>query len=439
MLRKPAVAGQFYPADKQEIFDFIKRATVDIQPKSVMGAVLPHAGYVFSGEVAVTTVARIKLTPTVILLGPNHTGMGKPHAIATEGAWQTPLGEVEIDNALARHLIGISRYLIDDPSAHHFEHSIEVQLPILQYFKPNIKFVPIAIAGSAPAAYTEIGQAIARSIRERGSPVVVIASSDMTHYEPHDIAREKDFKVIDSILELDEDEMLRIAREYNVSMCGLGPVACLIRAAKELGANKAELVDYRTSGNVTGDFASVVGYAGIIIRAEELHPVVALAKQAVDTFVKERRVIKAPADMIPEMKEKAGVFVSLHKGHELRGCIGTFSPARSNIAEEIIINAVHSATEDPRFSPVTAWELPDINYSVDILSKPEPVADESELDPKKHGVIVEAGRARGLLLPNLEGVDTAEKQIEISRAKAGISPDEPVKLYRFEVKRYKQA
>jgi AmmeMemoRadiSam system protein A len=137
------------------------------------------------------------------------------------------------------------------------------------------------------------------------------------------------------------------------------------------------------------------------------------------------------------MKGKAGVFVSLHKNNELRGCIGTIEPDEANIAQEIIRNAVHSATRDPRFNPVTADELPQLEYSVDILTEPEPVSSEKDLDPKKYGAIVEAGWRRGLLLPDLEGVDTVKRQLEICRMKAGIGPEEPVKLYRFEVKRYK--
>ena len=136
------------------------------------------------------------------------------------------------------------------------------------------------------------------------------------------------------------------------------------------------------------------------------------------------------------MKERAGVFVSIKKFGELRGCIGTFEPTRANVAEEIINNAISSATQDPRFPPVNAAELPHLSYSVDILTKPEPVEDKSQLDPKRYGVIVESGGRKGLLLPDLEGVDTVEQQIDICRLKAGISPDEPIKLYRFEVRRY---
>lgn len=167
-----------------------------------------------------------------------------------------------------------------------------------------------------------------------------------------------------------------------------------------------------------------------------MHPLVKLAKETVESYIKVGKVPRVK-ELIPEMKERAGVFVSIKKHGQLRGCIGTFEPTKANVAEEIVANAISSATRDPRFLPVTESELEDLEYSVDILSHPEPVTDIKELDPKKFGIIVECGFRRGLLLPDLEGVDTVEEQIAICRAKAGILPDEPVRLYCFQVRRYK--
>jgi AmmeMemoRadiSam system protein A len=168
---------------------------------------------------------------------------------------------------------------------------------------------------------------------------------------------------------------------------------------------------------------------------KELHPIVRLARETVESYIGQKKIPK-PKELTPEMKERAGVFVSIKKFGELRGCIGTFEPTRANIAEEIINNAISSATQDPRFSPVNAAELSHLSYSVDILTKPEPVEDKSQLDPKKYGIIVNSGGRKGLLLPDLERVNTVEQQIDICRLKAGISPHEPIKLYRFEVRRY---
>lgn len=168
-----------------------------------------------------------------------------------------------------------------------------------------------------------------------------------------------------------------------------------------------------------------------------MHPIVALAKETVENYVKTGKRLAPPKTLTPEMQKRAGVFVSIHIKGDLRGCIGTFEPQERNIAEEVISNAISSATHDPRFEPVTEDELNDLDYSVDVLTEPEPVPDETHLDPKKYGVIVQAGWRRGLLLPDLEGVDSAAYQIDICRQKGGIGPNEPVRLYRFEVKRYK--
>jgi AmmeMemoRadiSam system protein A len=169
--------------------------------------------------------------------------------------------------------------------------------------------------------------------------------------------------------------------------------------------------------------------------ARGLHPVVELAKETVKSYIREGKTPK-PGELTPEMREQAGVFVSLHKHGQLRGCIGTFEPKEKNVAEEIIANAISSATGDPRFPPVTVAELDDLEYSVDILTKPEPVTDINQLDHRKYGIIVESGWKKGLLLPDLEGVESVEEQIAICRLKAGIQAGEPVKLNRFQVRRF---
>jgi AmmeMemoRadiSam system protein A len=169
---------------------------------------------------------------------------------------------------------------------------------------------------------------------------------------------------------------------------------------------------------------------------KNIHPVVDLAKNTVENFIRHGNIIR-PENLPDDMKERAGVFVSIKKQGNLRGCIGTFEPTQDNIAEEIIYNAINSATQDPRFSRINVSELDELEYSVDILTPPKPVTDTGKLDPKKHGIIVQSGWQRGLLLPDLEGVDTLEQQIEICRMKAGIPPDVPVELFSFEVRRYK--
>jgi AmmeMemoRadiSam system protein A len=169
---------------------------------------------------------------------------------------------------------------------------------------------------------------------------------------------------------------------------------------------------------------------------QPVHPIAQLAKQTVDSYVRHGKIPK-PETLTDEMKQQAGVFVSIHKHGDLRGCIGTFEPTRENVALEIIHNAISSATQDPRFDPVDKSELEDLDYSVDLLTTPQPAPDITKLNAKKQGIIIQSGYRRGLLLPDLEGVDTVEQQIEICRMKAGIRPDETIKVFSFEVRRYK--
>ena len=437
IIRKPVVAGSFYPGSPSALAEMVAGMVDDsAQKEDAVGLICPHAGYIYSGAVAGAAISRVRLTDTVIIMGPNHTGLGKPFAVMASGMWETPLGNVEIDSDLANKLLGNSSYLEEDEAAHLREHSIEVQIPFLQHFKKDIKIVPIILSHASGAVYKEIGVEIAEVLNELGRDVVILASSDMTHYEPQEQARRKDDYAIQAILKLDEDELLERIAERNITMCGYAPVVALIAAAKAMEARRAELVSYQTSGEASGDYSAVVGYAGIIIPKTVMSPLVRLAHEAVDAYVKEGRIIQPPATLTAEMKEQAGAFVSLHEGGELRGCIGTFEPSRRNVAEEIIINAVSAATRDPRFEPVREDELKDLDISVDVLTTPEPIESKEQLNPKKYGAIVERGIRRGLLLPDLEGVDTAEQQIDICRRKADIGPDEKVRLYRFEVKRY---
>lgn len=435
MLREPAVAGQFYPSSpsqlKSMVESFIDKSA---EKEDVIGLLAPHAGYIYSGAVVGAVISRVQFKDTFIILGPNHTGNGKRFSVMTEGGWRTPLGEVQIDSELANKLVSLSSYLEEDRGAHEFEHSIEVQLPFLQYFKPDIKFVPIILSPGNGDIYKQIGLDIAQALQKLKKEAVIFASSDMSHYEPQGTTRKKDRQAIDAMLDLNQDELLARIQKQDISMCGYAPAVAMLTAAKEMGATSARLIKYQTSGDVSGDYNAVVGYAGIIV--EKLHPLVKLAKDALESYVREGKVYK-PRELTPEMEGRAGVFVCIKKMGELRGCIGTFEPCCKNIAEEIVTNAISTAMRDPRFEAVRTSELRDLEYTVDVLTTPEPIASQDQLDPRKYGVIVESGYKRGLLLPDLEGVDTVDYQIEVSRQKAGIEPDEPVRLYRFEVKRYK--
>lgn len=267
MIRHPIVAGQFYPGSPSSLEAQIQAFIDEGAPKEeVLGLVSPHAGYMYSGPVAGAVISRIRFKDTFVIMGPNHTGLGQPFSIMTEGSWATPLGEVEIDSQLGEKILESSPPLKKDHIAHLEEHSIEVQIPFLQYFKKGVKIVPIVLGPAISTTYKEIGNGIAKAIKDSGREAVIMASSDMTHYEPQESANRKDNLAIEAILELNEDELLKRIDEFRITMCGYAPTVALLSACKELGAKKAELVSYQTSGDVTGDYRSVVGYAGIIVK-----------------------------------------------------------------------------------------------------------------------------------------------------------------------------
>jgi len=266
MIREPVVAGRFYPKEKNRLLDSLNNyCKANRIKKKVKGCILPHAGYVFSGKTACRTLSSIHIVEHIIIMGPNHTGEGSGFSVFPKGSWKTPLGEVEVDRELAQKLIEKSQYLEEDYSAHLYEHSIEVQLPLLLYLSSKIKIVPICLGSGRLEDWKNIGKEIASVVKEFNKQVLVIASSDMSHYEPDSIARSKDKIAIEDILKLDEDALIEDIKKHDISMCGYIPVSILISYAKEIGASSVELVDYSTSADAFGDTSSVVGYAGIII------------------------------------------------------------------------------------------------------------------------------------------------------------------------------
>jgi hypothetical protein len=209
--------------------------------------------------------SRIHIPQTAVIIGPNHRGAGADYAIVTAGEWATPFGNVLIDTALAQAILKNCRYVKEDLEAHRYEHSLEVQVPFLQYLRKDVNIVPLCIGAYDVAAFDCIGKCIARSIRETKADALIVASSDMSHYEPAAVAKKKDDQAIQAILRLDEKKMLELVGRLNISMCGYAPAAIMLAAAKELGAEKGELVAYMNSGDTTGDYSEVVGYAGVMI------------------------------------------------------------------------------------------------------------------------------------------------------------------------------
>jgi|HubBroStandDraft_6_1064221.scaffolds.fasta_scaffold02154_2 AmmeMemoRadiSam system protein B len=273
-IRQPAVAGRFYPGNAQHLRTEVETFTTEraaaghqaVEPKiPAVGCVVPHAGYVYSGAVAGAVYRRLELPRRYVILCPNHTGMGEPLAIMSSGAWRTPLGDVRVDVELAAAVKDAMPLLSEDAEAHRYEHALEVQLPFLQVLRPGFQFVPVTVGTSSFEALSALGSAIGDVLASLPEPAMVIASSDMNHYESDSVTRVKDRRAIDQILALDARGLYDTVRQGGISMCGYGPATIMITAARKLGASKAELIRYATSGDTSGDRDMVVGYAGIAV------------------------------------------------------------------------------------------------------------------------------------------------------------------------------
>jgi AmmeMemoRadiSam system protein B len=276
-VRRPTQAGAFYEGNAESLKRQIEKCflhelgpgkipeVAKDGPTRLVGCICPHAGYMFSGPVAAHSYYRLALDgkpDVVVILGPNHTGYGSPLAIMNEGVWRTPLGDIEVDGETANQVVRESRIIDVDELAHHFEHSIEVQLPFLQYlYDSQFKIVPICFSMQDLPSAREVGQAVAKVLA--GKNLVIIASSDMTHYEPQERAMEKDRLALGAVEAMDEAKFYSIVETQRISTCGYGPIAALITAAKVLGAKEAKVLSYKTSGDVIGDYSSVVGYAAM--------------------------------------------------------------------------------------------------------------------------------------------------------------------------------
>lgn len=267
-VRTPAVAGKFYPRRAEELRREIREYTSATETAHIaaIGCIVPHAGYMYSGHVAGAVYSRLEIPNRVIVLCPNHTGMGHPLAIMTRAAWQTPLGEAAVDAELGTALLQRFPALHEDSAAHRSEHAIEVQLPFLQMRRPELSFVPIAVGTSDFDIFRGLGEALADVISAQPDKVLVIASSDMNHYESDAVTRVKDHKAIERVLALDARGLWEVVMNEDISMCGFGPSVVMLTAARRLGATSATLVKYATSGDVSGDREMVVGYAGIIVQ-----------------------------------------------------------------------------------------------------------------------------------------------------------------------------
>ncbi len=267
MRRSPAVAGQFYYGTASKLTHQVEQYTDrNAKKEKVIGIVSPHAGLVYSGPVAGAVYSTIDFPETMVLIGPNHTGLGAQISLMESGEWEIPTGVLQIDEKISYRIAMNVPIVTKDAQAHMFEHSLEVQLPFIAYFSKETKIVPIVMLSASVAECRMLGEGLAKVLKDAGYPVVIVASSDMSHYVSDDVARRKDGKAIEKILSLDPEGLYEIVLKEKISMCGYLPVTTMLFAAKALGAQSARLVKYSTSAEVSGDYDHVVGYAGIVLR-----------------------------------------------------------------------------------------------------------------------------------------------------------------------------
>jgi len=275
--RKPTVAGQFYAREEAELRKQIEEcflnkkfgpgklpAASEKGERKIIGVIVPHAGYIYSGAIAANSYFHLATDgkpETFIIIGPNHTGFGSSVSIMSEGSWATPLGKASIDKEIAEKIIASCEIVKEDSSAHLYEHSIEVQLPFLQYVYGKIKFVPICMLDQTYTACEKLGNSLAKVIASENENAAIIASSDFTHFERNEVAHTQDKKALDAIKKMDAEKFLEVVDAENISICGYGPIAAMLVVAKKMNAKSCEIIKYATSGDVAGNEASVVGYA----------------------------------------------------------------------------------------------------------------------------------------------------------------------------------
>ncbi len=267
MIRPPAVAGQFYPDNPKELSALVQqysRGNINHEKVHAKACLVPHAGYIYSGHVAGAVFSRIVLPKKIVILGVRHYPRGEPLAILSAGKWRTPLGDVRLDEELAKRVRIACPTLREDELAHSREHSLEVELPFLQVLDPEFAFVPVAVGTIRYQELVEVGEGLARVLAESAEEILLVTSSDMNHYEDDERTRWKDRQAIEYLLNVDARGLYEVCRRESISMCGLGPAVVMLTALRKLGAKAGELIKYATSGDVSGDWERVVGYAGMI-------------------------------------------------------------------------------------------------------------------------------------------------------------------------------
>jgi MEMO1 family protein len=425
-IREPAVAGAFYPDNPEVLSRDVRRYLENAKQEKLEGEIValisPHAGYMYSGQVAAYAYKLIegKAFDSVVVVAPSHRALFKGASLYDRGGFRTPLGIVPVDLELSKKMMERRKEIQFLPEAHSQEHSLEVQIPFLQVTLKSFKLVPIVME---PYWSWETCQHLASAIAEtvRGKNVLLIASSDLSHFHSYDEAVKLDKIVLNHIDRFDPEGLNQVLRSGRCEACGGGPILSVMLAAKALGANKGKVLKYLNSGDVTGDRSRVVGYgAGVFYKAaggkekmkdekkvgvdlgldpEEKKTLHHIARTVVES--------KARGKAVPEfkiessiLKENRGAFVTIHRRGQLRGCIG-YIEGHGPLHKTIEDMAEAAAFRDPRFSPVRESELPELEFEISVLTPLKKIKDMNEIQVGKHGIYLKKGWYSGLLLPQV--------------------------------------
>jgi len=445
-------AGTWYPGSKKELSQmintFLKEARVKVHGE-IFGLISPHAGYMYSGPVAAFAYKTIqeKEFDVVIVIGPSHRHGFYGASVDTKAGRQTPLGTIDYDLELAQKLVESNKNIVYEPAAHAAEHSVEIQMPFLQSVLTKFKAVEIIMGSQDYGTCELLSQAITKS--SKGKKILVVASSDLSHYHSQKDAEELDNLVVDAVAKFDPKLLHNRFRTDSCEACGAGPMVTAMLVTQELGATKSKSLYYATSGDITGDRSQVVGYMAAAFYKEEKMQVGVdlgfdesektklkeIARASIEAAVSGKRAPE-PAGISKKLKEPYGIFVTINKHGNLRGCIGRIigdQPLYLSCQQM----ARAAALEDPRFSPVTKEELPDLEIEISILTPLQKIDTKDDIIIGRDGLLIRKGMYSGLLLPQVasEYGWTVDEFLAQTCYKAGLSTDalksKETEIYRF--------